>query len=92
MKAEGAEASWHMTAKPTGMAPTVNAALVHRQFASLPGEICIECGAQAVVAMTRTVAPGYQEPSAVASCPLRVEENGSNHHSGAQRDARQRAA
>ena len=35
-KAEGCEASWHMTAKPTGTAPTVNAALVHRQFAHLP--------------------------------------------------------
>ena len=44
-KAEGCEASWHMTAKPTGMQPTVNAALVHRQFAHLPGEICIACGA-----------------------------------------------
>jgi hypothetical protein len=40
VKAEGCEASWHMTAKPTGTQPTVNAALVHRQFAFLPGEIC----------------------------------------------------
>ena len=39
VKAEGCEASWHMTAKPTGTQPTVNAALVHRQFAFLPGEI-----------------------------------------------------
>ena len=45
-KAEGCEASWHMTAKPTGTQPTVNAALVHRQFASLPGEICTACGAR----------------------------------------------
>jgi hypothetical protein len=35
VKAEGIEASWHMTAKPTGSTPTVNAALVHRQFATL---------------------------------------------------------
>jgi hypothetical protein len=35
VKAEGVEASWHMTAKPTGSMPTVNAALVHRQFATL---------------------------------------------------------
>ena len=34
-----------MTAKPTGTQPTVNAALVHRQFAFLPGEICTEGGA-----------------------------------------------
>ena len=40
VKAQGCEASWHMTAKPTGTQPTVNAALVHRQFAHLPGEIC----------------------------------------------------
>jgi len=45
VKAEGCEASWHMTAKPTGTQPTVNAALVHRQLASLPGEICIASGA-----------------------------------------------
>jgi len=45
VKAEGVEASWHMTAKPTGSTPTVNAALVHRQFAFLPGEICTACGA-----------------------------------------------
>ena len=29
VKAEGVEASWHMTAKPTGSTPTVNAAFVH---------------------------------------------------------------
>ena len=34
-----------MTAKPTGTQPTVNAALVHRQFAFLPGEICAASGA-----------------------------------------------
>jgi hypothetical protein len=45
VKAEGCEASWHMTAKPTGTQPTVNAALVHRQFAFLPGEICTACDA-----------------------------------------------
>ena len=46
VKAEGCEASWPMTAKPTGTQPTVNAALVHRQFAHLPGEICApwRCG------------------------------------------------
>ena len=46
VKAEGCEASWHMAAKPTGTQPTVNAALVHRQFAFLPGEICIASGAR----------------------------------------------
>jgi hypothetical protein len=45
-KAEGCEASWHMTTKPTGTQPTVNAALAYRQFASLPGEICAEGGAR----------------------------------------------
>ena len=37
VKAQSAEASRHMTAKPTGSALRVNAALVHRQFAFLPG-------------------------------------------------------
>ena len=45
VKAEGVEASWHMTAKPNGSTPTVNAAFVHGQFASLPGEICAASGA-----------------------------------------------
>ena len=31
VKAEGCEASWHRTAKPTGTQPTETAALVHRQ-------------------------------------------------------------
>ena len=35
VKAEEVGASWHMTAKPTGSTPTVNAALVHGQFATL---------------------------------------------------------
>ena len=38
VKAEGVEASWHMTAKPTGWTPTVNAPLVHRKFAFLHGK------------------------------------------------------
>ena len=33
-----------MEAKPNGTRPTVNAALVHRQFAFLPGEICCASG------------------------------------------------
>ena len=40
VNAEGCEASWHRTAKPTGMQLTENAALVHRQFTLLSGEIC----------------------------------------------------
>jgi hypothetical protein len=35
VKAEGVEASWHMTAKPTGSVLRVNAAFVHRKFATL---------------------------------------------------------
>ena len=69
VKAEGCEASWHMAAKPTGTQPTVNAALVHRQFVSLPGEICAASGACGW-RHTRTVQPGHQEPGAAASCPL----------------------
>ena len=47
VKAEGCCWRWHLAAKPTGTQPTVNAVLVHRQFAHLPGEICApwRCGA-----------------------------------------------
>ena len=42
-----ADDRWQMAAKPTETQPTVNAALVHRQFAHLPGDICAprRCGA-----------------------------------------------
>ena len=36
-KAQSVEASWHMTAKPTGSMLRVNAAFVHGKFVSLPG-------------------------------------------------------
>lgn len=88
-KAEGCEASWHMTAKPTGTQPTVNAALVHQQFAFLPGEICAASGAPMVTFPERT-APGYQGPGAAASCPLHAM-NWQRPPSASQRDARQRA-
>src|SRR5574337_533899 len=58
VKAEGREASWHTTAKPTGTLPTVNAALVHRQFAFLPGEICVASGVRAW-GCPGLVHPGY---------------------------------
>ena len=48
VKAEGCCWRWHMTAKPTGTQPTVNVALVHRQFTFLPGEICLACGVDEV--------------------------------------------
>lgn len=89
VKAEGVEASWHMTAKPTGSTPTVNAAFVHRQFATLTwGDLhCVRCNW--MTTGPGLVPPGYQDPSAVASCPLRVEETGSKRHPGAQRDPQQ---
>ena len=45
VKAQSVEASWHMTAKPTGSMLRVNAAFVHGKFVSLPGEICTASGA-----------------------------------------------
>ena len=36
-------ASWHNTTKPTGSGGRVNAAVVHRKFTSLSGEICASC-------------------------------------------------
>jgi hypothetical protein len=80
VKAEGCEASWHMTAKPTGTQPTVNAALVHRQLASLPGEICIASGAWWVTtdpdrfnrdtkdqALRRAARPRAMKPAAIVT-------------------------
>ena len=99
VKAEGVEASWHMTAKPTGSTPTVNAAFVHRKFAFLPGGWTAYFGISQyyrpvpeldewirrrirmcywMTTIPGLVPPGYQEPSAAASCPPRVEETGSN--------------
>ena len=78
VKAEGVEASWHMTAKPTGSTPTVNAALVHRQFATRTWGDLRRMRCKWMTTSPGLVAPGYQDPSAVASCPLRVEETGSN--------------
>ena len=61
-----------MTAKPSGTQPTVNAALVHRQFASLTwGDLHRERCAS-MVAKPGWFTPGHQEPSAAASCPLRA--------------------
>ena len=73
-KAEGCEASWHMTAKPTGTQPTVNAALVHRQFAFLPGESCTASGACRGCKTRTGPHRDTKGPSAAASCPPRVEE------------------
>jgi hypothetical protein len=89
-KAEGCEASWHMTAKPTGTQPTVNAALVHRQFASLPGEICAASGACRWCKTRTGPHRDTKGPSAAASCPAACRRSGSNHHRSAQRDRRQR--
>src|SRR5450759_2524206 len=79
VKAEGCEASWHMTAKPSGTQPTVNAALVHRQFAFLPGEICAEGGAfdddRPGIGPHRE--PKVQALRRAARCMRRI---GSNHH------------
>ena len=96
-KAEGCEASWHMTAKPTGTQPTVNAALMgkgpqplrrtdsSRPYLgrSAPRAVRVEGG------MTRTVQPGYQEPGAAASCPPRAM-NRQQPPSTPQRELRQR--
>ena len=67
-----------MTAKPTGSAPTVNAALVHGQFATLTWGDLHRMRCNWMTTIPGWVPPGYQDLSAVASCPLRVEELGSN--------------
>ena len=75
VKAEGCEASWHMAAKPTGTQPTVNAALVHRQFALLPGEICRASGG-GIDSKTRIGSPRAtknQAPWRAARCVSKKE-------------------
>jgi hypothetical protein len=46
-------ASWHDTTKPTGSGDRVNAAVVHRKFTFLSGEICLparqEQGVSAII-------------------------------------------
>ena len=90
VKAEGCEASWHMAAKPTGTQPTVNAALVHRQFAFLPGEICIEGGAPRgdISGSDHT---GLSRSWRCGELPAACDESAAIT-TGAQRAARQRAA
>ena len=75
VKAEGCEASWHMAAKPTGTQPTVNAALVHRQFVFLPGEICApwRCGADG---RDGWVVPYPKRPGARSRSPISSERIG----------------
>ena len=59
-----------MTAKPTDSTPTVNAAFVHGKFVSLTvGDLRRE-RCDWMTTLPGLVPPGYQEPSAVASCPL----------------------
>src|SRR5674476_1006679 len=67
-----------MAAKPTGSTPTVNAAFVPREVCVLTwGDLHRE-RCNWMTTGPGLVPPGYQDPSAVASCPLRVEETGSN--------------
>ena len=73
-----------MTAKPTGTAATVNAALVHRQFAFLPGEICAAGGAS-----EREMNPdgwaGIPTTRRRGELPVPREETGSDSRAGVQR-------
>jgi hypothetical protein len=73
-----------MTAKPTGTAATVNAALVHRQFAFLPGEICAAGGA-----LNRELDPDGSTGTPRTRCrgelPAPSDETGSDSRPGTQR-------
>ena len=74
VKAEGCEASWHMTAKPTGTQPTVDAALVHRQFAFFPGEICAPWR-RGTDGNDGRVVPYPKRPGARSLCPISMRAN-----------------
>ena len=75
VKAEGCCWRWHMAAKPTGTQPTVNAPLVHRQFAHLPGEICVpwRCGSDG---RDGRVVPYLSRPGARSRSPISSEQIG----------------
>ena len=92
VKAEGCEASWHMAAKPTGTQPTVNAALVHRQFAFLPGEICAALAARGDGGLPGMGSPGIPRTWRRGVLPAPSEETGSAPQHDAQRARRQRRA
>ena len=91
VKSEGVEASWHMTAKPTGLTPMVNAALVHRQFAFLPGEICVD-GGQRDRDDNPAGPTGQPRTRRRSELPAASEEIGSPSRSSWQRVRRQRRA
>ena len=84
VKAEGCEASWHMAAKPTGTQPTVNAALVHRQFAHLPpGDLRRErraCGDIRGSGHT-----GSTRSKRCGALPAACDESAATHHRRAAR-------
>ena len=84
VKAEGGEASWHMAAKPTGTQPTVNAALVHRQFAHLPpGDLRRErraCGDIRGSGHT-----GSTRSKRCGALPAACDESAATHHRRAAR-------
>ena len=63
-----------MTAKPTGTQPTVNAALVHRQFAHLPqGDLHRERCALMMTDPDR-ITPGYLVPRRCGELPAACDE------------------
>ena len=76
--------SWHMTAKPTGTQPTVNAALVHRQFAHLPpGDLRRErraCGDIPGSGHT-----GSTRSKRCGALPAACDESAATHHRRAAR-------
>jgi hypothetical protein len=72
------EASQRQVTKPDGTTAKVDAALVHRQFMFLPGEICATCGKRSQGDTRKRTTPGHQRPSAAGGCSLHVEERGSD--------------
>ncbi|HBF23934.1 MAG TPA: hypothetical protein DDW43_00200 [Nitrosomonas sp.] len=73
-----------MTAKPNGTPATVNAALVHRQFAFLPGEVCAD-GGQPDRDDDPAGPTGQPRTRSRGELPATSEETGSDARSDGQR-------
>ena len=92
VKAEGVEASWHMTAKPTGSTPTVNAAFVPREVRVLTwGDLRRE-RCDWMTTLPGLVHTGIPSTERRGELPAACRRNWQQRQPGAQRVMRKRMA
>ena len=84
----------HFGVELGGTQPTVNAALVHRQFAFLPGEICTEGGVldDDSPGSDHTGLSMVQALRRAARCMRRIGSNHHRRHSASRGNARREGA